>query len=94
MLRQWANNKYRQTELMSCLSDGYFIWFFNDCVVTFVLSGVVQINKVELKSFQKILRKLASRKVGKSYSLKFFQSDSGRSLIKLIALPCGSFSGA
>ena len=56
-----------------------------------VLSGVVPINKVELKNFEKLLRKLADRRVENSERIKIFRSDSGISLIELIALPCIAF---
>ena len=56
-----------------------------------VLSGVVSIKKVELKKFEKSLGKLADRRVEKKERIKIFRSDSGISLIKLIALPCFAF---
>ena len=56
-----------------------------------VLSGVVAINKVELKKFEKLLRKLADRQVEKNERIKLFRSDSGIRLIKLISLPCIAF---
>ena len=53
-----------------------------------VLSGVVSVNKKELKKFEKTLRQLLIRKVGKTEQLKLIQSPSGTSLIQLTALPC------
>ena len=49
-----------------------------------VLSGVVPINKVQLKKFEKPLRKFADRGV----RIKVFRSHSGIRLIELIALLC------
>ena len=56
-----------------------------------VLSGVVPIKKVELKKFEKPVRKLPDRRVGKNERIKIFRSDSGIRLVKLIALPCIAF---
>ena len=53
-----------------------------------VLSGVVPVKKKELKKFEKTLRQLWNRKVGKTERLKIIQSPSGNNLIQLIALPC------
>ena len=85
MLKQWANNRNENTAQIKTLHQGDFIWFLSDCVMN-VLSGVVPLNKVELKKFEKPLRKLANRRVEKSESQNF-RSDSGIRLIKLIALP-------
>ena len=73
--------------------QGDFIWFLSGCVMN-VLSGVLPINKVELKKFEKPLRKLADRRVEKSERIKIFWSDSGIRLIKLIAFTLYCFSGA
>ena len=56
-----------------------------------VLSGVVPVNKKELKKFEKTLRQLSNRKVGKTERLKLgklIKSPSGISVIQLIAIPC------
>ena len=53
-----------------------------------VLSGVVPVNKKELKKLEKTLRQLSNRKVGKTEQLKIIQSPSGTNLIQLIASPC------
>ena len=73
--------------LKKTLQKGDFIWFLSDCVMN-VLSGVVPINKIEFKNFEKPLRKLAEGRIEKSERIKIFRSDSGIRLIKLIALPC------
>ena len=57
------------------LKDGDFIWFLSDCVMN-VLSGVVPVNKKELKKFEKTLRQLSNRKVGKTERL-----DSSKRLL-------------
>ena len=90
MLKQWANKRNEKTAQIKTLHRGDFIWFLSDCVMN-VLSGVVPINKVELKKFEKSLRKLADRRVEESERIKIFRSDSGIRLIKLIALPCIAF---
>ena len=64
MLKQWANKRNENTAQIEILHQGDFIWFLSDCVMN-VLSGVVPINKVELKNFEKPLRKLADRRVEK-----------------------------
>ena len=48
MLKQWANKRNENTAQIEILHRGDFIWFLSDCVMN-VLSGVVPINKVELK---------------------------------------------
>ena len=53
-----------------------------------VLSGVVLINNVKFKKFEKPIRKLADRGIEKIESIKIFQSDSVIRLNKLIALLC------
>ena len=90
MLKQWANKRNENTAQIEILHQRNFIWFLSDCVMN-VLSGVVPINKVELKQFEKPLRKLADRRVEKIERIKIFRSDSGIRLIKLIALPCIAF---
>ena len=90
MLKQWANKRNENKTQIEILHQGDFIWFLGDCVMN-VLSGVVPINKVELKKFENPLRKLAERRVEKSERIKNFRSDSGICLIKLIALPCIAF---
>ena len=85
MLKQWANKRNENTAQIEILHQGDFIWFLSDCVMN-VFSGVVPINKVELKKFEKPLSKLAD-----SERIKIFRSDSGIRLIKLIALPCIAF---
>ena len=90
MLKQWVNKRNENTAQIGILHQGDFIWFLSDCVMN-VFSGIVPINKVELKKFEKTLRKLADRRVEKSERIKFFRSDSGIRLIKLIALPCIAF---
>ena len=82
MLKQWANKRNENTAQIEILHQGDFIWFLSDCVMN-VLSGVTPINKVELKKFEKPLRKLADRRVEKSERIKIFRSDSGIRLIKL-----------
>ena len=69
------------------IRDSDFISFLSDCVMN-VLSGFVPVNKKELKKFEKTLRQLSSRKVGKTERLKLIQSPSRISLIQLIAIPC------
>ena len=90
MLKQWANKRNENKAQIEKLHQGDFIWFLSDCVMN-VLSGVVPINKVELKKFEKSLRKLADRRVEKRERIKISRSDSGIRLIKLIALPCIAF---
>ena len=88
MLKQWAKSTNKNSNIESeLLKDSDFIWFLSDCVMN-VLSGVVPVNKKELKKFEKTLRQLSNRKVGKTERLKIFQSPSLNNLIKLIALPC------
>ena len=87
MLKQWANSTNKNSNIESeLLKDGNFIWFLGDCVMN-VLSGVVPVNKKELKKFEKTLRQLSNKKVGKTERLKIIQSPSGNNLIQLIALP-------
>ena len=76
MLKQWVNKRNENTARMKTLHEGDFIWFLSDCAMN-VLSGVVPINKVALKKFEKPLRKFADRGVEKSERIKIFQSDSG-----------------
>ena len=71
MLKQWVNKRNENTAQIGILHQGDFIWFLSDCVMN-VLSGVVPINKVELKKFEKPLRKLADRKLKKVRESKFF----------------------
>ena len=71
MLKQWANNRNENTAQMKRLHQDNFIWFLSDCVMD-VLSGVVPINKVEFKKFEKPLRKLAERRVEEVKESKFF----------------------
>ena len=85
-----GNKRTENTAQIEILHQGDFIWFLSDCVMN-VLSGVVPIKKVELKKFEKPLRKLADRRVEKRERIKVFRSDSGIRLIKLIALPCIAF---
>ena len=74
MLKQWANSTNKNSNIESeLLKDGDFIWFLSDCVMN-VLSGVVPVNKKELKKFEKTLRQLSNRKVGKTERLKIIQS--------------------
>ena len=87
MLKQWPNSTNKNSNIESeLLKDGDFIWFLNDCVMN-VLSGVVPVNKKELKNFEKTLRQILNMKVGKTERLKKIQSPSGNNLIQLIALP-------
>ena len=65
MLKQWADNRNENTAKIKTLHYGDLIWFLSDCVMN-VLSGVVPINKVELKKFEKLLHKPADRRVEKS----------------------------
>ena len=90
MLKQWANKRNENTAQIEKLHQGDFIWFLSDCVMN-VLSGVVPINKVEFKKFEKTLRKLADMRVEKSERIKIIRSNSGIRLIKLIALRCVAF---
>ena len=91
MLEQWEITRNKNSNIQSNLiRDSDFIWFLSDCVMN-VLSGVVPVNKKELKKFEKILRQLSNRKVGESERLKLIQSPSGTSLIQLIALPCNEY---
>ena len=85
MFKQWANKRNENTAQIEILHQGDFNWFLSDCVMN-VLSGIVPINKVELKKFEKPLRKLADRRVEKSERIKIFRSDSRVRLIKMIAL--------
>ena len=51
MLKQWANSTNKNSNIESeLLKDGDFIWFLSDCLMN-VLSGVVPVNKKELKKF-------------------------------------------
>ena len=53
MLKQWANGTNKNSNIdFRLFSDSDFIWFLSDCVMN-VLSGVVPINKKELKKFEK-----------------------------------------
>ena len=54
MLKQWANKRNEKTAQKKTLQQGDFIWFLSDCVMN-VLSGVVPINKVELKKIRETL---------------------------------------
>ena len=88
MLKQWANSKNKNSNIESeLLKDGDFIWLLSDCVMN-ELSGVVPVNKKELKKFEKTLRQLSNWKVGKTERLRIFQSPSSNNLIQLIAIPC------
>ena len=89
MLKQWANSTNKNSNIESeLLKDGEFNWFLSDCVMN-VLSGVVPVNKKERKKFEKTLRQLSNRKVGKTERLKIIRSPSGNNLIQLISLlPC------
>ena len=88
MFKQWANSTNKNSNIESeLLKDCELIWFLSDCVMK-VLSGVVPVNKKELKKFEKTLRQLSKRKVGKIERLKIIQSPSGNNLIQLIALTC------
>ena len=88
MLKQWAKSTNKNFINESKLvRDSDFIWFLSDCVMS-VLPGVVPVNKKELKKFEKTLRQLSNRKIGKTERLKLIQSSSGTNLIQLIALPC------
>ena len=88
MLKQWANSANKNSNIESeLLKNGDFIWLLCDCVMN-VLSGVVPVNKKELKKLEKTLRQLSNWKVGKTERLKIIQSPSGNNLIQLIALPC------
>ena len=81
MLKQWANSTNKNSNIdFRLFSDSDFIWFLSDCVMN-VLSGVVPVNKKELKKFEKFLRQLL--KVGKTERLKLIKSPSGISLIQL-----------
>ena len=71
MLKQGANNRNENTAQIKTFHQDDFILFLSDCVIN-VLSGVVPINKVELKKFGKPLRKLADRRVKKSERIKIF----------------------
>ena len=74
MLKQWANSTNKNSNIESeLLKDGDFIWFLSDTVMN-VLSGVVPVNKKELKKFEKTLRQLSNRKAGKAERLKIIQS--------------------
>ena len=88
MLKHWGNSTNKNSNIESeLLKDGDFIWFLSDCVMN-VLSGVVPVNKKELKKFEKTLRQLSNRNLGKTERIKIIQSPSGNNLIQLIALPC------
>ena len=87
MLKQRPNSTKTSKIDFRLFSDSDFIWFLSDCVMN-VLSGVVPVNKKELKKFEKTLRQLSNRKVGKTEQLKLIKSPSGISLIQLIAMPC------
>ena len=92
IFKQWANKRNENTAQIEISHQGDFIWFLSNCVMN-VLSGVLPINKVEFKKFEKTPRKLAERRVEKSERIKIFPSNSGIRLIKLIALPCIAFLG-
>ena len=50
MLKQWANSTNKNSNIdFRLFSDSDFIWFLSDCVMN-VLSGVVPVNKKELKN--------------------------------------------
>ena len=87
MLEEWANDRNENTAQLITLHQGDIIWFLSVCAMN-VLSGGLPINKVELKKFEKPLRKIADRRVEKSERIKFFRSDCGNRLIKPIALTC------
>ena len=54
MLKQGANSTNKNSNIESkLLRNGEFIWFLSDCVMS-VLSGVVPVNKKELKNLKKL----------------------------------------
>ena len=72
MLKQWANSTNKNSNIeFKLVRDSDFIWFLSDCGMN-VLSGVVPVNKKELKKPEKTLRTLSNRKVGKTERLKKF----------------------
>ena len=88
MLRQWANSKNRNSNIeFTLFRDSDFIWFLSDFLMH-VLSGIVPVNKKGLKKFEKTLRTLSNRKVGKKERLKLIKSPSVTNLIQLIAITC------
>ena len=88
MLKRWANSTNKNSNIeFNLVRNSDFIWFLGNCVMN-VLPGVVPVNKKELKNFEKTLRTLSNRKVGKTERLKLIQSPSGNILIQLIAIPC------
>ena len=88
MLKQWAKSTNKNSiNEFKLVRDRDFIWFLSDCVMN-VLSGVVPVNKKRTEKFEKTLRQLSNRKIGKTEQLKLIQSPSGTNLIQLIALPC------
>ena len=88
MLKQWAKSTNKNSIIESKLvADSDFIWFLSHCVMN-VISGVVPVNKNELKKFETTLRQLSKRKLGKTERLKLIRSPSGTSLIPIKALPC------
>ena len=77
MLKQWANSTTKNSNIeFRLFSDGDFIWFLSDCVMN-VLSGVVPVNKKELKKFEKTLRQLSNRKKGKNRRIKTYSISLG-----------------
>ena len=88
MLKQWANSTNKNSNIeFKLVRDSDVIWFLSDCVMN-LFSGVIPVNKKELKKFEKTLHILSNRKVGKTERLKIVQSPSGNNLIQLIAIPC------
>ena len=88
-LKRWCvnsdpNSKYKRNFLAQ---DNEFIWFLNDCVMN-VLSGVVPINKKELRQFESQLRQLSEKRFDALQRSKLFQTTRGHSLIRLTARPC------
>ena len=74
LLKQWANSTNKNSNIeFKLVRDGDFNWFLSDCVMN-VLSGVVPVNKKELKKFEKNLRTLSNREAGKTERLKRIQS--------------------
>ena len=65
MLKQWANSTNKNSNIdFRLFSDSDFIWFLSDCVMN-VLSGVVPVNKKELKKFEKLCVNFRTEKLGK-----------------------------
>ena len=71
MLKQWANKRKENTAQIEILHQGDFIWFLTDCVMN-VLSGVVPINKVELKKTRNYYVNLQTGELKKVRESKFF----------------------